>query len=499
MVSRAPVPAGRRRPQPLPSSDRFLDERLELYPEHERGGNGRDRYADTLAHRVLETPCAGFVGVLREAWERYRLPLALTEVQNGCTREEQLRWLAEAWQAAKEARAEGADVRAVTIWALLGACDWDSLLTRVRGRYEAGAFDVSGGAPRPTAVARLARALGRGEAYDHPALAAPGWWRRPVRFADGRSPGPSPRHARRLLITRASGTLGRAFARLCDLRGLPYVLLSRSEMDIADAAAVASVLDRARPWALVNAAGYVRVDDAERDELLCRRENAAGPRVLAEECARRGIRLVTFSSDLVFDGGKAAPYLEEDAVAPLCVYGRTKAEAELAVRDALPEALVIRTSAFFGPWDEANFATASVRALARGEPVRAPRDVSVSPTYVPDLVNASLDLLVDAESGIWHLANSGAVSWSGFARASAAACGIADARVEDVEVASMSLAAPRPPYSVLDSVRSGSMPPLEDALERWVVELSRYGVTRAPVPATGGSPRCDSAQSPTRR
>lgn len=194
-------------------------------------------------------------------------------------------------------------------------------------------------------------------------------------------------------------------------------------------------------------------------------------RVLAEECARRGIRLVTFSSDLVFDGGKAAPYLEEDAVAPLCVYGRTKAEAELAVRDALPEALVIRTSAFFGPWDEANFATASVRALARGEPVRAPRDVSVSPTYVPDLVNASLDLLVDAESGIWHLANSGAVSWSGFARASAAARGIADARVEDVEVASMSLAAPRPPYSVLGSVRSGSMPPLEDALERWVVEL----------------------------
>jgi dTDP-4-dehydrorhamnose reductase len=453
------------------SSERFLDERLERYPEHEHGGNGRDRYADTGVHRVRGERCVGFAGVLREAWERYGLPLALTEVQNGCTREEQLRWLAEAWEAAAGARARGVDVRAVTVWALLGAYDWDSLLTRVRGRYEPGAFDVGGGAPRATAVERMARALAHDEEYDHPALDVPGWWRRPVRFDDGRSPGRFPGRARRLLITGATGTLGYAFARLCELRGLPYVLLSRSELDIAEAASVATALDGIRPWAVVNTAGYVRVDNAERDELRCRRENAVGPRLLAEECARRGTGLVTFSSDLVFDGGKAAPYVEGDPVAPLSVYGRTKAEAEAAVLAALPEALVVRTSALFGPWDEHNFATLALRAFARGEAVRAPADVSVSPTYVPDLVNATLDLLIDGESGIWHLANAGAVTWSGFARGSAAARGLPDVRVEEVELASLSLAAPRPPYSVLGSARFGRMPPLEGALERWAAEL----------------------------
>jgi dTDP-4-dehydrorhamnose reductase len=455
------------------SSERFLDERLDRYPAHEHGGNGRDRYADTVAYRVLEEPAEGFARALREAWDRYASPIALTEVHNGCTREEQLRWLAEGWNAATEARARGIDVRAVTVWALLGAYDWDSLLTRRRGRYEPGAFDVSGGVgvPRPTALAGLARALGRGEPYDHPALDAPGWWRRPVRFLSGERAEESPQTARRLLITGATGTLGKAFARVCHLRGLPYILASRREMDIADAGSVAGALESVRPWAVVNTAGYVRVDDAERDEIRCRRENTLGPRTLAEACASSGTSLVTFSSDLVFDGQKGSPYLEDDPIAPLGVYGRTKAEAEQAVLTALPEALVVRTSAFFGPWDEHNFATLALRTFARGEAVRAPGDVSVSPTYVPDLVNAALDLLIDRESGIWHLANPGEVSWSEFARAAADAREVAGARVEEVALESLSLPAPRPRYSVLGSARFGAMPPLEDALARWAAHL----------------------------
>ena len=457
------------------TSDRFLDDRLERYPEALLGGNGREPYADVTANRVVARPSAGFAGALRDAWHRYQAPVAVTEVHNGSTRDEQLRWLDEAWGAACEALDGGVDVRAVTVWALLGAYDWDSLLTRRRGRYEVGAFDVSSGTPRPTAVARMARELAAGRPYRHPVLDAPGWWRRPDRllFPPVGPPGPAlPRRTGTpLLVTGAAGTLGRAFARLCESRGLRCVLLGRGELDIAEPAAVAAALARVRPWAVVNAAGYVRVDEAERDEPRCTRENTIGPRVLAETCAERRLPLLTFSSDLVFDGRKASPYIEPDALGPLSVYGRSKAEAEAAVLRALPEALVVRTSAFFGPWDEHNFVAATARALERGERVRAPADVYISPTYVPDLVNAALDLLIDGEQGVWHLASRGEVSWAAFARMSSAALGIATGGVEEVAGHSLALPARRPAYSVLGSSRSSTMAPLEDALDQYAREV----------------------------
>src|SRR5919198_771996 len=294
------------------SSERFLDHRLERYPPHLHGSNGRDRYVDELAGRVLGPGADGPAKLLLEAWERYRRPLAITEAHNGCTREEQLRWLDEIWQAALAARAAGADVRAVTVWSLLGAAGWSSLLT-AGDDYEPGLFDVRAPEPRPTALARMARALATDGAYDHPVLGAPGWWRRPERLwypPEGRVAPAPPTRGRPLLITGATGTLGRAVARLCELRGLPYVLLTRAELDIADRASVRSALEGIRPWAVVNAAGYVRVDDAEHEPRRCRRENADGPAVLACECARRAVPLVTFSSDLVFDGEKRAPYVE---------------------------------------------------------------------------------------------------------------------------------------------------------------------------------------------
>src|SRR5205823_1854885 len=124
--------------------------------------------------------------------------------------------------------------------------------------------------------------------------------------------------------------------------------------------------DSYRPWAVVNAAGYVRVDDAEREPEACFRANADGPAVLAAACASRGVQLLTFSSDLVFDGSKGAPYVESDPVSPLNVYGRSKADAEVRVLRELPAALVVRTSAFFGPWDEYNFVTMALRTMAEG-------------------------------------------------------------------------------------------------------------------------------------
>jgi dTDP-4-dehydrorhamnose reductase len=447
------------------TSDRFLDNRFDRYSPRLWGGNGRQRYADVDAVRVPGVGIRGHQTVLLEAWRRYGLPVAITEAHLGCTREEQMRWLLDAWRGANDAAALGADVRAVTAWALLGSWDWDSLLLRsIPTRYEAGAFEIQGGVPRPTGVGRVIVDLAAGRTPTHPVLSVPGWWRR--------APGALPASAPPIVIAGAGGTLGRAFVEACESRGLACVPLARHDMDISDPGAVRAAAARWKPWAVVNAAGYVRVDDAERERAVCRRANAVGPSVLAMVCRQLGIQLATFSSDLVFDGAANRPYVESDPVCPVNVYGHTKAEAERRVLALAPGALVIRTSAFFGPSDRANFVTRLLETLSAGGTFRAASDVIVSPTYVPDLVDRVLDLLIDGAAGLWHVANAGALSWMAFARMAATAAGLDP---DAVEPGHPPASARRPPFSALGSERGTALPPLEDCVSRYVRDRSRIG------------------------
>lgn len=270
-----------------------------------------------------------------------------------------------------------------------------------------------------------------------------------------------------LLIAGATGTLGQALARICRLRGLPYRLLTRAEMDIADSRSVRAAVQAFRPWAVINAAGYVRVDDAEQDSACCFRENTSGPETLANVCAEESVALLTFSSDLVFDGTKAEAYSESDPVAPLNVYGRSKAEAERAVLKTFPEALIVRTSAFFGPWNRYNFLTQTLELVADGKSVHAADDLWISPTYVPDLVHAALDLLIDRERGIWHVANAGRTTWAHFARTAARLAALDEMLVQGCAHSHFALSAARPPRSVLTSERGQWLCPWQDALPRY--------------------------------
>jgi dTDP-4-dehydrorhamnose reductase len=179
------------------TSERYLDHRLDHYPPDLHGGNGRDRYADTEAVRVLLGGLAGPHGLLRQVWDRYRRPVAVTETHLGCTSDEQVRWVWEVWQAANLARAAGAEVVAVTAWAAFGTFDWDSLVTRETGNYEPGLFDVTTDPPRPTRVARLVAELAAGVAPTDPALSTPGWWRRPERLLVPPRPRPRSRKINR--------------------------------------------------------------------------------------------------------------------------------------------------------------------------------------------------------------------------------------------------------------------------------------------------------------
>jgi dTDP-4-dehydrorhamnose reductase len=243
--------------------------------------------------------------------------------------------------------------------------------------------------------------------------------------------------------------------------------VTRQELDIANASAVSAALERYRPWAVVNAAGYVRVDDAETDAKRCFRENATGPAVLAKFCARDTVALVTFSTDLVFDGKQETPYLETDEVRPLSVYGKSKVRAEALVQERYPGALIIRTSAFFGPWDRFNFVASALRSLRSGRPLLVSNDTTISPTYVPDLVHTCLDLLIDDEAGIWHLTNGHALTWEDLALRVAAIAQIDPSALRSCGHERLRLRAPRPIYSALRSSRSFAMPSLDDALRRF--------------------------------
>ena len=467
------------------TSDRFLDHRTELYPEGNRGGNGRDGYADVEAVRVLEDGIAGHRGVLAAAAARYRLPLAITEVHLGCTREQQLRWLHEAWIASLALRAEGVDVRAVTVWALLGSFGWDRLLTGEEHGYEPGAFDVRSQPPRPTALAKMAGALAKQGHYAHPVLDGPGWWRTPDRISyqtGGRQQSSFGHTQRPMLVVGGTGTLGSAFTRACRARGLHFVAPPRDALDIFDPRAVAAEIQRIQPWAVINAAGYVRVDDAEWDGAACYRANTDGALNLAVACAERRLPFLTFSSDLVFDGSSSRPYVESDPVNPLGIYGRSKARAEEEIISLGSAALVVRTSAFFGPWDSHNFLTRTLSCVANGIPAEAAGDKWVSPTYVPDLTAASLDLLIDGEHGVWHLANEGALTWADFARKAASAAGL-DPDLVIATFGDLPGAAPRPVFSALASERGSVMPSLESALARYIAATSH---TAAPSLAGRG-------------
>ena len=453
------------------TSERFLDDTISQYPAHLHGGNGRDAYVDIEVVRAKIEQPTGLKVLLQELQSRYPIDIALTEVHLHCTREEQLRWLKQIWDTCVEINKEGGNIKAFSVWALLGAYGWNKLLTEPNGDYESGIFDLRSPSPRPTALASFVSSLSTDQKFHHPVLKQKGWWQKEKRFLYPSSqnesvfdacPSPQP-----LLIIGKNGALGRAFSLLCQQRGIKHRLLSRHEMDLCDVQSIEKNLKLYRPWAVVNAAGYARIDSAELEPQKCFNDNVIGVRNLANACKLFDIKLLTFSSSMVFDGMKNSPYLESDKVSPLNTYGRSKAEAEKVLLEAECKALVIRTSLFFSPWNQAHFIGQMIASLQKNEPLFCPDNGFISPTYLPDLVHTALDLLIDDESGIWHLTNQGVTNWMEFAREIAQRTGCDTKLIRQPLIHSVSLGAPRPSYSVLGSEKGIFLPPLTQALDHY--------------------------------
>ena len=429
------------------------------------GGNKFEKYEDTDAVRKIKL--SGLENLLTEAWQRYQLPLALTEVHMSCTREEQLRWFKEAWDICKKLKKGNIKIVGITAWSLLGAYDWNSLLTKSENSYESGVFDITGNKLRRTALFSMINSLSVNGDYTHPVLEQKGWWHRSFlpHNSHFNNCGGAP-----ILIIGCNGTLAVAFSTICNQRALVHQALSSSQLDVTDTEQINKAISKYKPWAIINASGYVKVDDAEFNKDLCFSLNAYAPAHLASLCQKHGIRLVTFSSDLVFDGNQSVPYKESDMVKPLNVYGESKLKGEELVSSIFPDSLIIRTSSFFGPWDKYNFAYHIIEDLKKKKSIPIVDDVTISPTYVPHLVNSALDLLIDGEKGIWHITNEESLSWYQFAIKISEKGGFQSKNIKPVTQNQMNWRARRPANSALESIKGISLPCLDHALTAFFEE-----------------------------
>jgi len=243
------------------------------------------------------------------------------------------------------------------------------------------------------------------------------------------------------------------------------VAVDRGRLDVTDRDAVLGALLSVRPDVVVHTAAWTAVDACEADPERAFRDNALAVRWVAEACARGGAHLVQLSTDYVFDGAQAEPYVEWDAPAPRSVYGRSKWAGEREALGVLPGATVVRTSWVCGAHG-ANMVKTILRLAAQQERLTFVDDQRGHPTFTADLAPMIRRLALDRRPGLHHVTNQGAVSWFEFAQAVLDAAGLDRARVTPVSTSQLVPArpAPRPANSVLDNavLRMAGLPLLPD-------------------------------------
>lgn len=295
----------------------------------------------------------------------------------------------------------------------------------------------------------------------------------------------------RVLVLGRAGQLAQALAAAAPPPGWSLEFAGRERLDLARPETVASLIRSAGPAVVINAAAYTAVDRAEAERDAAFAVNAEGAGAAAEAARAAGALLLHVSTDFVFDGRKGAPYLEDDATAPLQVYGASKAEGERRVLAAAPDAVVARTAWLFSARGR-NFVTAVRGRLLTGEVLRVVDDQRGCPTCADDLAAALLAVAAArlggrGPAGPLHLTNAGEASWRELALAVAGALpggGPDDGRILAVSTAEYGAPAPRPADSRLDGARLASafglrLRPWREALAEVMEKLGR-GLEAAP-------------------
>jgi dTDP-4-dehydrorhamnose reductase len=263
-----------------------------------------------------------------------------------------------------------------------------------------------------------------------------------------------------VLVIGREGQLARSLAAAKKPEGVQVTVVGRPEINLAATETIPPVLERFRPDLIVNTAAYTAVDQAELEPQLAHAINARAPGFVADACARRGIPLIHISTDYVFDGSKQGPYLEDDQVAPLSVYGRSKLEGEEHVASAWSRHIILRTAWVVSPYGS-NFVRTMLRLAAGRKEIDVVDDQVGNPTYAPHLAAGILAIArrcgVRGTSrvpwGLYHAAGSGEATWCELARElfhQSAAVGGPGAAVRAITTAEYPTLVRRPTNSRLD-------------------------------------------------
>lgn len=266
----------------------------------------------------------------------------------------------------------------------------------------------------------------------------------------------------RVLVLGAGGMLGRDLVSAVERAGHEALAKPRAELDVTDRDAVARVLDAAGPDWVANCAAFTRVDDAEAQPDAALAVNRDGARNVARAA---GAPVLYPSTDYVFDGTKAGPYVESDPVAPLSTYGRSKLEGEEG------NDLVVRTSWLFGPYGP-NFVETMLALAGRRDELRVVEDQVGAPTSTGHLAEGLVALMERGARGVRHLSAAGSCSWREFAEAIFARTGTS-VRVQGCTTEEFGAPAPRPRNSVLASEHSDT-----PDLPHWTEGLDAYLAAR---------------------
>jgi dTDP-4-dehydrorhamnose reductase len=282
-----------------------------------------------------------------------------------------------------------------------------------------------------------------------------------------------------LLIVGANGMLGHDVCRAAERAGHEVLPRDLPELDITDAAAVATLFERERLQATINCAAWTDVDGAESNADAARTVNAQGAGNLARAAASAGTAMLHISTDYVFDGtpprdgaGNPRPYVESDPTGPRSVYGKTKLAGEREVLAASPRHTVVRTAWLYGV-DGPNFVETMLRLASERDAVQVVTDQIGCPTWSGHLAAAAIGLIEREVSGLVHQAGGGRASWNEFAVEIFRQAEV-DCRVEGCTTADMPRPAPRPAWSVMESERDEVIP-----MPDWRDGLSRYLAARA--------------------
>lgn len=256
-----------------------------------------------------------------------------------------------------------------------------------------------------------------------------------------------------ILVLGPTGQVGSAVMRIGD----DAVAVGRSILDLgsAERADIAELLDRLHPEVVINCAAYTAVDRAESEEALASRVNGVAVGLLASECASRGVRFVTFSTDYVFKGAAEVPYRETDPVDPINAYGRSKLMGERLALEYPETCLVVRTS-WVVSGTHPNFVATMLRLAATGRPFRVVADQRGRPTVAEDLASATMSAVQAGVTGLLHLANEGPTTWFELAREAVQMAGMSPELIDPCTTEEYPTPAARPAFSVLDTTLAAS-------------------------------------------